>query len=143
MTVIDKFCHLYRDLVAFDISDLGKIYAQNIVFEDPVATHTGLRSVEQYFEKLLVSAKQCDFAIHNVISCESNTENIDYVVTWTMDLVLDGQSRHIKLDGITQLKITDDLIVYHRDYYDLGQMVYEHVPVVGWLVKKIKQRLGA
>lgn len=143
MTVIDRFSDLYRDLVNFDIEDLASIYAENIDFVDPVATHQGLPAVKDYFAKLLVSAKQCDFNIHNIAACHQNEEGVDYIVTWTMDLVLNGQTKHIFLDGITQLKITDDKIVYHRDYYDLGQMVYEHVPVVGWLVKKIKRRLAA
>jgi hypothetical protein len=31
---------------------------------------------------------------------------------------------------------------YHRDYFDLGAMLYEHLPLLGSLVKTIKRRLG-
>ena len=31
-------------------------------------------------------------------------------------------------------------IVYHRDYFDAGALVYEHIPLMGraiWLLKKV------
>ncbi len=30
----------------------------------------------------------------------------------------------------------------HKDYYDLGEMVYEHVPILGFIIRKIKGKLA-
>ena len=49
----------------------------------------------------------------------------------------------IHVDGITLLKIRDDKIYFHQDYYDMGQMVYEHVPLLKWVVNKIKSGMRA
>jgi hypothetical protein len=59
-----------------------------------------------------------------------------------MTLTLKGSDKVITLDGTTQLGVKDDIIVYHKDYYDLGEMVYEHVPLLGFVIKKIKGRLA-
>ena len=59
-----------------------------------------------------------------------------------MHLTLKTGNKYINVDGITQLKVVDDIIVYHKDYYDLGEMVYEHIPLLGYFVKKIKTRLA-
>lgn len=37
--------------------------------------------------------------------------------------------------------MVDDIIVYYKDYYDLGEMVYEYIFLLGYFVKKIKIRL--
>ena len=47
-----------------------------------------------------------------------------------------GETIHV--DGITLLKVRDDAIFFHQDYYDLGQMVYEHVPILKFIINKIK-----
>ncbi len=43
---------------------------------------------------------------------------------------------------MAQLGVSDDSIIYHKDYYDLGEMVYEHVPILGFVIKKIKGKLA-
>ncbi|WHI49643.1 hypothetical protein P3339_14310 [Microbulbifer sp. MLAF003] len=35
-----------------------------------------------------------------------------------------------------------DKVFYHEDFYDMGAMVYEQVPLLGSLIRKIKSRLG-
>jgi hypothetical protein len=45
------------------------------------------------------------------------------------------------LEGISHLRFGEK-IDYHRDYFDLGQMVYEQIPLVGRIIKTIKKRLS-
>ena len=59
-----------------------------------------------------------------------------------MTLVLKRSTNVITLDGTTQLKVEDEKIIYHKDYYDLGEMVYEHIPLLGSIIKMIKRRLA-
>jgi hypothetical protein len=59
-----------------------------------------------------------------------------------MTLVLKDNAKKITLDGTTQLGVDGDIIIYHKDYYDLGEMVYEHVPILGFIIKKIKGKLA-
>jgi len=32
-------------------------------------------------------------------------------------------------------------VTYHRDYFDLGALIYERVPVLGGLIRGIKGRM--
>ncbi len=125
------------------VCELASIYSKDVVFIDPIAQHNGLGAVEEYFTKLLKNAKHCEFTIHQQETAESG----DCVVTWTMEFSSKNaakvsQSKLMSVDGITLLKIRDDKIFYHRDYYDLGQMVYENIPILGWLIKKIKRSIA-
>lgn len=122
------------------VEELSSIYSECVVFIDPVAKHKGIKAVEDYFRGLLHNADHCTFNIH-----EKLVTSVDsYTITWTMSYTSSrlNKNKPIKVDGISLLKIQESKIVYHRDYYDLGQMVYEHVPLIGWLIKKIKRRMG-
>lgn len=141
MAVISRFCELYQDIANLDPDRLDAVYGQTVQFVDPVTTHNGIVALKAYFSRLLESAAQCRFDISNVIPCEHNDNNIHFVVTWTMKLTLKS-GKFIALDGISELRIDDDLIIYHRDYYDIGAMVYEHLPVLGRLIKFIKRKLA-
>ena len=47
----------------------------------------------------------------------------------------------LTIRGITHLKYTKR-IYYHEDCYDLGALVYEHVPVLGGITRSLKSRLA-
>jgi len=36
----------------------------------------------------------------------------------------------------------EERVTYQRDYFDAGAMVYEHVPLFGWIVRWIKRLLA-
>lgn len=142
MSVIDAFCDLYADLARIDLNDLENVYASDVVFIDPITTHRGLTDVKAYFAQLLERADHCRFDIHKVVACEHGDNELSHIVNWTMYLQLSGMSQEIVLPGTTQLLVQKDHIVYHRDYYDMGKLVYEHIPVLGWFIRKIKSRLS-
>ncbi|MEG3767743.1 nuclear transport factor 2 family protein [Alteromonas sp. 14N.309.X.WAT.G.H12] len=140
MTLIDKFCALYSSLDVTTAEALTSIYTQDVEFIDPISHHHGLNAVKTYFAALLENTKDCTFHI-SMIAPSALNEDIDYTVTWTMHLVLKNKSAPIHLQGISILKVKNEKIYYHRDFYDLGEMVYEHIPVLGWVIHKIKARL--
>ena len=139
MTAIENFKHFYQQLNDKDISGLPDVYASDIEFIDPIATHYGLPDVTNYFAKLFKSTRSCSFDIKNVHGTGPNS----YVVEWQMCFVSKKLSKHneISVDGVTMLKTHNNLVVYHRDYYDMGQLVYENIPLLGRIVKKIKEQM--
>ncbi len=143
MHVIERFKSLYSDLTLITPTDLEKVYSDDIFFVDPIDSHQGIEKVKDYFSKLTEEAESCRFNIDVIVKCEDNDEGLHFLVNWTMHLILRNSGKRIELPGTTQLKVHDDKICYHRDYYDLGTMVYEHIPVLGWIVKKIKAKLSS
>lgn len=142
MEVIQRFCKIYTDICKISTDDLNEIYSQKIVFIDPITTHRGLDAVKSYFSNLLEQADTCKFNIADILECAPSKCDVTHIANWTMTLTLKGSDKVITLDGTTQLGVKDDIIVYHKDYYDLGEMVYEHVPLLGFVIKKIKGRLA-
>jgi SnoaL-like domain len=120
---------------------LASIYSDDIEFQDPVHRVKGLDNLTNYFASMLNGLDQCEFIFDRTIVSQSNNEA---VLFWTMIY------QHKKLAGGKKLQITGnshlqfaEKIYYHRDYFDMGEMLYEHIPVLGYVVKKIKQRMEA
>ncbi|MEC7481309.1 MAG: nuclear transport factor 2 family protein [Pseudomonadota bacterium] len=150
MDVIGRFCKIYTDICQISPDDLEHIYADDILFIDPITTHHGIDEVKRYFSNLLTQAESCKFDIADIFTCSPNGtkeypsshSKVTHIANWTMTLTLKDSDKQITLDGTTQLGVSDDSIIYHKDYYDLGEMVYEHVPILGFVVKKIKGKLA-
>jgi limonene-1,2-epoxide hydrolase len=141
MSFKTRFTQFYADLANVDIDELDNVYHEQILFKDPIASHSGIESVKAYFAHLLDSTSSCKFDIHHFFENASGDSPYDFTVEWTMHLTLNNQSSSISVNGVSLLTLKDDRVVYHRDYYDMGEMVYEHVPVLKRVIHYIKKRL--
>lgn len=117
---------------------LHATYTENIQFVDPVKTINGLDELTHYFEDLYKHVSKCQFILNNYIP---HTDN--HSLEWVMHLQHQkiSKSREIQIDGASFLQFDGDKVCYHRDYYDLGAMVYEHLPILGSVIKKVRHAI--
>lgn len=140
MTLQDRFNHFYTSLDLATLEALPGVYHSQVTFADPVAVHQGLRAVDSYFRKLLAGCTRCDFRIR-----EQRFDADSGFVNWTMTFANPrlNAGRAIDVDGSSVLRIRDDRIEYQRDYYDMGAMIYEQLPILGSVVRYIRGRMAA
>ena len=136
-----KIRHLYLHFNKKILPQLEDIYSENVQFRDPINTVIGLVQLEEYFGSSMKNLLDCRFEFHHSLEMPDSGEA---VLFWTMHY------RHKKLAGGKTLELTgsshlmySDKVHYHQDYYDAGAMVYEHLPVVGSIIRRIKKRMGA
>ena len=72
MDVIGRFCKIYTDICQISPEDLEHIYADDILFIDPITTHHGIDEVKRYFSNLLTQAESCKFDIADIFTCSPN-----------------------------------------------------------------------
>lgn len=136
--IIDRFCELYQNLSENNINELANIYSENITFIDAVHQVEGINELQIYFRKLYKNISYCHFHIEQVIVQQGEAS-----IIWTMNFshanLKSGEI--IVVNGCSHLKFAEK-IYYHRDYLDMGQMIYEHLPLFGRVVKYIKQRVS-
>ncbi len=140
MTLQDRFNAFYQTLDMDSLQGLGQIYDPRVTFVDPIGVHQGLLALDAYFRKLLSGSEHCSFVIGKQRFGESEA-----FVNWTMSFSsprLNG-GEIIDVDGSSVLSIRDDLVEHQRDYYDMGAMVYEQLPILGSLVRYIRGRMAA
>lgn len=130
---------IYQDLNKSTLHRLEQVYHQDVVFEDAAHRLEGWGALESYFASLYSNVSRCDFDI-----VEQQQVGDSGFLTWTMTLEHPKLSKgsEIKVNGVTHLKFFQERVIYHRDYFDLGEMLYENLPLLGAVIKTIKQRLG-
>ena len=135
--LVEKFCNYYKEFSQESIPGLDEMYHQNVILQDPFSKLEGLDNVKQHFSQMLQNVSYCRFEIINVVSNEGQA-----FITWTMMFAHPKLNNHeeIVVDGVSDIKF-DERISYHRDYFDVGAMFYEHVPVVKGVIKMLKKRL--
>lgn len=135
--IVNKFCDYYQDLTLDGLRQLNQIYSKDALFIDPLHSIRGLNTISDYFEKLVANINYCRFRINDVIEDENRA-----FITWVMEFSHPklNNGRKIELPGSSHLKF-NYLIFYHRDYYDLGHMVYEQIPLLKILIRAIKKRM--
>ncbi len=129
----------YQSLGSENIADVESLYTTDIYFEDPSHAVQGKPSLMRYFSNQFKNLDKCAFKFHSTIVNET-----DIFMTWTMFLnhpKLRGGDT-IRVEGTSYLRTRNGKIYYHRDYFDMGAMVYEHLPLIGRIIQQIKQNLG-
>ena len=139
MNAIERFTRFYQNVDERAIAALDQIYSENVEFIDPVARHLGLGALEQYFRNLMENTQSCVCQIQCILSDDNK-----HMVTWEMNFTHPrlNSGRNVRVEGVTELHVADDKIIYHRDYYDMGQMIYEQVPILKSVVNGLKKRLA-
>ena len=134
-SVLDKFKDYFTDMDLSNNTALDEIYSDNVVFIDPIHKIQGLENLVQYFEKLNSNLIAGSFFFTD----ESITDNKAYL-SWEMNLKLKRPKKNIIASGISVLTI-DTKIIHHRDYFDAGELFYEHVPILGSIIRLLKNKL--
>lgn len=135
----EKIKYVFNALRADNLHILDDFYAYDTEFVDPLGTHKGLNGVKSYYKNLYQNVKDIKFETKDLVSNGNS-----HVFVWRMILVADGLNggSPVTLEGNSHIKFNDqNLVIYHRDYFDMGEFIYEHIPVLGWTLKKIKQKL--
>lgn len=135
---IEKFHNLYKSLSLDSIPRIDSLYSPKMVFIDPVHRIEDRNLFKDYLINLLEPLNYCNFEIHSFINDGENSSAF-----WTMKFSHKSfyNAKEIQVNGSSQLKWEGDQIIFHRDYFDLGQMLYEKIPLLGRLIVWIKGKL--
>lgn len=137
---MEKFLTIYNNLNHKNLHLLRDIYRPDIHFIDPAHEICGLDNLTDYFFVLYENLRSIDFIFHDVVKVD-NAAYLQWQMTFRHKKFSGGSP--VAVDGTTFLQFDHEhLVYYHRDYFDLGAMIYEQLPLLGRLIKVIKGRLG-
>jgi limonene-1,2-epoxide hydrolase len=137
---LDLVLDFYNNLSQNNLTTLADLYATNVEFIDPVHHMLGLDQLQQYFSHAYARLSSCHFMATAKIA-NQDQGCLSWVMTFTHEAIGNGKS--ISVHGCSVVHWNSEgKISYHRDYYDLNEMVLEHIPLLGWVTKKIKQKMA-
>ena len=131
--------NFYEKFSTENLAHLYEFYTQDIEFVDPVHKVDGILSLKHYFKKMAVNLSHYKIRYLEVLSGENSA-----YLTWEMDFahkkICGGKM--ITVRGMSHLKFTNR-IFYHEDCYDMGALLYKHLPVIGGITRTLKGRMAA
>lgn len=138
-TWLIKFVDTYQKLGTNNLNLLNGLYSSDVVFVDPMHHISGLDNLTDYFNELYTNLSSCSFHIDEVIHNKQEA-----AIYWTMQYCHPklNKGNTVEVHGHSKLRGNEDKVIYHRDYLDLGAMIYEHVPLLGRVIKHIKNRVS-
>jgi hypothetical protein len=141
---VQLFQEVFRELRPNVAMPLERLYVPDVLFEDPLHRARGLEALRRYFQRLNANLRLCRFEYGPafLMAGQAPPTATEAVLVWNMNLELRRGPRHpIVVPGVTRLRFAEK-VTYQRDYFDAGALVYEHVPIVGALVRLVKGGLG-
>lgn len=136
---VDKFVDIYQKLDNSNLELLSEIYSDDIEFIDPMHQINGIAELRAYFANLYSNVKHCQFDITDSFSAGNNA-----FIYWTMHYAHPKLSsgKTISVQGHSKLIFKKDKIIKHRDYFNVGELLYKHIPLLGSVINYIDKRAG-
>ena len=135
-----RFTNLWANLSSNSIAlNLSGVYDKNVWFNDTVKTITNQESLFHYMMETAERVSSCSVNVKDISYSDGN-----YYVRWEMNVVpySDRTEEVWKSIGISHIRFNEEgLVILHQDYWDSAKGLYEHLPVVGWMIRTIRARL--
>jgi hypothetical protein len=135
--LLQQLKDFYAAFAADNLTHLDTIYTQDVEFRDPIHCLHGTLALRHYLRKMATNLQH--YRIHYV---DEQIGNHAAYLSWVMDYAhpkLNG-GKPLSVRGISHLKFTDK-VYYHEDCYDLGALLYDHLPLVGFATRSLKKRM--
>jgi limonene-1,2-epoxide hydrolase len=137
----DKVKIFFDTLSKDNMKPIDVFYHPQVEFIDPVGEIKGSEKIKIYYENMYKNVKELKFEFMNFVESENQV-----VAIWKMHLTTDklNGGEPYTVEGNSVIRFDESgKAIYHRDYFDMGSFVYEKIPVVGFVIKKIKARFQA
>lgn len=129
----------FAALNADNLHLLDELYSDDIAFTDPLHEVHGLPSLRAYFAGLYTTVRDRRFEFHAFDQIRDGKGYVRWTMTYQHPRL--NQGALISVGGCSHLLWADDKVFQHRDFFDAGQLFYEHLPVMGRMVGWFKKRL--
>lgn len=120
---------------------LDELYDTEVIFQDPLAKTKGIKELKSYYKHAYDPVRFIEFDFKEI-----HESGHTFTCEWHMTLKAPplNFSRKFKVRGVSVLTFSEksNKVIKHHDYLDIGDMVYEKIPLVGSLIKQIKKRLS-
>ena len=128
----------FQHLTPESVADIGQYYTENAYFRDPFNEVRDLESLKHIFSDMFARLHEPRFTITETVLDENGA-----VLIWDFDFRLKTLKplRKRRIHGLSHIRFAaDGRVNYHRDYWDAAGELYEQLPIIGALMRWLKQR---
>lgn len=134
------FKELYADLSVENVlARAPRVYAPDALFNDTLKTLQGSPAITDYLQETARRAH----AVHVLVE-DTAFAGVNCYLRWYMDIkwkkFKEGQVT--RSQGVSLLRFDPDgRVLLHQDYWDSTTGFFIHIPLIGWALRKIIERV--
>ena len=135
---IAPLVQFFESMSPSDAQHMGRFYAPDAWFKDPFNEVRGVRDISRIFAHMFEQVDAPRFVV-----TETLVQGSSVMLTWDFNFSFKPPLRtgpqcirgcsHLRLD-------TNGQVVFHRDYWDAAEELYEKMPVLGSLMRWLRRR---
>ena len=136
MNRLTEFKDWFVNLNESTLDDIVSYYGENVFFKDPFNEFYGIDKLKKLFTHMFFIFKNPHFVFIDTIE---NSGEI--FLTW--DFIFSYKEKLFKIHGSSHLKLNyEKKIVYHRDYWDVGEELLLKIPLIKSLYGFFQNKLS-
>ena len=133
---LQKLIRFFETINTGNVSQLAQVYSEDVFFKDPFNEVRGLADVVRIFSHMFEQVDSPRFVVTNHV-----LQGDQAFLTWDFLFRMKRFSTAGQcIRGATHLRFgPDGRANFHRDYWDAAEELYEKLPVLGSLMRGLKQ----
>lgn len=135
---VARYAAFFDGMTAARVPELAALVAPDVHFRDPF---NDIRGADAMVRIMAHMYETCDAPAFTVTGALAGGGRA--YLSWAFSFRpkrMRGRPWHV--DGVTELQFdAAGQVVQHLDYWDSGSQFYARLPVLGWLVRKLRHRL--
>ena len=137
---LHDFAQAFAGLNKNNLERLEQLYSRDALFCDPLHEVRGLANIQAYFAQMYANVSELRFDFYGFDQVSEGEGYLRWTMSYRHPRLAAGQL--IRVEGCSHLLWSDGKVHRHRDYFDAGALLYEHLPVLGSLIRWLKRRLA-
>lgn len=134
----ENLATFFETLSPQSVAQLHTVYDAQARFKDPFNEVQGLPEIERIFRHMYVALEQPHFVVTGQV-----VDGPQAFLTWEFRFRFKRFDTHTlqAVRGASHVLFNEQgLVTLHRDYWDAAEELYEKLPVLGGLMRWLKQR---
>lgn len=137
---VSGFTKLFSDLKQDDLENaVRNAYSREFYFNDTFRSINQIDDLVEYFLQTSENINGTKVYIEDIVQ-----SNSDFYVRWIMDIDFETLNKKINTRsiGMSHLRFNNEgKIILHQDYWDNTDAFFRHLPLVGYMVTRVHNRL--
>lgn len=137
---VERFTETYGDFTGDQLGErLNELYAREFYFNDTLHTHRTRPELVAYLEQTRDRLEAMSLEV-----LDTQVQGRDLYLRWAMHTEFEPLFSTVAADtvGMSHLRFNQaGKVVLHQDFWDSRQGVFEHLPIVGGLIRWIRSGL--
>lgn len=136
--VAKRWADFFESLTPDRLEDIASLCHADVRFKDPFNDVHGVNKVRQVFEHMFDTVDCPGFTVTD-IAVSGRTAYL----RWNFTFLPKGRTDEWSITGMSEVLFDPDLkVVSHIDHWDAGEQFYARLPLLGWLIRRIRARLS-